>query len=307
MSDEKSGIEGGQTGKAAGPNDSGQGAKRPDLIPLARKRLIVAMIASAAVLLLVWLLVPKNLPAGQSLGDSWVIKENQSDPVIGDLGGVPVAIPKPYANFVEYDGDPHFMEKRKAPPPTRTQDSKLASFGFEIRFPDMEPVTAKTEAAKRNATIQTTMWMRVGIDSNSHYGAAGDQSLERYFEAIADPRAHRYRYEPLPNETYGLSGFTPVGTNLSRRNLGGGGADWNDKNIYVHRGQDGRVDTYIACSNMTHSAAVCEQHFSLLPAMRIRVSVSYRKDLLPQWREIQASVTQVILGFRINPYSNNSK
>ncbi|MDR0736333.1 MAG: hypothetical protein LBF51_05810, partial [Zoogloeaceae bacterium] len=33
--------------------------------------------------------------------------------VIGDLGGMKVRIPRHYAEYVEYDGDPGFGEKRK--------------------------------------------------------------------------------------------------------------------------------------------------------------------------------------------------
>jgi hypothetical protein len=270
------------------------------------KRIVLAALALSVVFALAWLFIPGKLPPGILLSDSWVFRENQTGPIIGDLGGVPVSIPKTYAHFVEYDGDPHFLEKRIGPPPPRTQASKIASFGFEIRFPDMEPITEKTKAEKKASTIRTTMWMRVGINSHSHYGTGGDEALEKYTAAIAEPGAKRYRYEPLPKETHGLSGFTPVGTDLSRRNLGGGGADMSDENIYVHRDKNGRVDAYIECSNMTHSAARCEQYFILRPAMRIRVRVNYRKDLLPQWREIQASVTQAVLGFRVNQTSDNN-
>lgn len=266
------------------------------------KRVVLVALALLAVLLSVWLFVPRKLPPGISLTDSWVLRENQTGPIIGDLGGVPVSIPKPYAHFVEYDGDPHFMEKRIGPPPPRTHASKLASFGFEIRFPDMEPDTDKTKAEKKASTIQTTMWMRVGIDSHSAYGTGGDEALENYTAAIAETSAQR-RYEPLPKETYGLSGFAPVITNSARKSPGG---EWYDRNIYVHRDKNGLVDTYIECSNKTHSSARCKQYFNLRPAMRIHVWVNYRKDLLPQWREIQASVTQVILGFRVNQTSNNN-
>lgn len=268
-------------------------------------RLALVAVALSAIIISAWLFIPRRLPPSISLGDSWVFRENQSDSIIGDLGGVPVSIPKPYAHFVEYDGDPHFMEKRIGLTPSRTQTSKLTSFGFEIRFPDMAADTEEAKAEKEASTIQTTKWMRVGIASHSAYGAGGDESLEKYTSAITEPGRHRYRYEPLPTETQGLSGFTPVGTDLSRRNLGGGGADMSDQNIYVHRDKNGRVSTYIECGNMTHSADRCKQYFNLKPAMRVRVWVNYRKDLLPQWREIQTSVTKVILGFRVNPPSSN--
>ena len=44
----------------------------------------------------------------------------RSEFVIGDLGGMPVKIPRYFASYVEYDGDPGFGEKRPSSPPIRT-------------------------------------------------------------------------------------------------------------------------------------------------------------------------------------------
>lgn len=264
------------------------------------------LFAASAVILaialgIVWLSAPAKPDRIEHLSDSWVLKENRNGPVIGDLGGVPVSIPKPYANFVEYDGDPNFMEKRKEPAPKRTYESKLASFAFEVRYPDMAPVTDENAAEKRKENIHTTMWMRVGVDSHSHYGGAGDEFLEKEVMAIFDPKAHRYPYQPLPEKVHGLTGYFPVGADESKRLQQAGGADWNDKNLYFHRDEAGRVDAYIECGNMAHSADRCKLFFNLKPNIRVRVWVNFRRDLLPNWREIQNSVSKVILGFRVNP------
>ena len=48
--------------------------------------------------------------------------------VIGDLGGMKVRIPRHYAEYVTYDDDPGFGEKRKGGRPERTFDSRLRSF-----------------------------------------------------------------------------------------------------------------------------------------------------------------------------------
>lgn len=271
------------------------------------------LFAAAAIILaialgIVWLSAPAKPDRIEHLSDSWVLKENRNGPVIGDLGGVPVSIPRPYANFVEYDGDPHFMEKRKEPAPKRTYESKLASFGFEVRYPDMAPVTGENAAEKRKENIHTTMWMRVGINSHSAYGGAGDDGIERRARDITDPKAHRYPYKPMPEKVHGLTGYFPEGPDESKRLQQVGGSDFNDKNLYFYRDGAGPVETYIECSNMAHSAAGCSQVFNLQPEMRIRVNVSYRRDLLPHWREIQNSVSKVILGFRVNPATTeNSK
>jgi len=84
--------------------------------------------------------------------------------VIGDLGGVKVRIPAHFANYVEYDGDPGFGEKRQGPVPTRTFDSKLMSFGFEARFPDMAGRTnPELWQDYKSKLPRESQWMRVGI------------------------------------------------------------------------------------------------------------------------------------------------
>lgn len=270
-----------------------------------RKRIFLVSFAMLSALILTWLVVPSKPRPIQNLGDSWVFRENQTAPIIGDLGGVPVSISKPYAHFVEYDSDPHFMEQRKGPPPKHTFQSKLRSFGFEIRYPDMAALTDETAKQQRLETIYTTTWMRVGINSNSYYGSAGDAFLETKIAAI--PAGNYYRYKELPGRVHDLSGYTPLGIDKSRRGYGvlvdGKVADMNDENIYFHRDQDGKADAYIKCSNMLHEAASCELKFNMLPTMRAHVSVSFRKELLPHWKEIRSSVTQVILGFRVHPSS----
>lgn len=114
-------------------------------------------------------------------------------------------------------------------------------------------------------------------------------------------KAHRYPYQLLPEKTHGLTCYFPAGADESKRLQHVGGADWNDKNRYFHRDEAGRVDTYIDCSNMAHAAAGCSQFFNVQREMHMRVTVSYRRDLLPHWCEIQDSVSKVILGFRVNP------
>ncbi|MDY0038029.1 MAG: hypothetical protein RBS05_19120 [Zoogloea oleivorans] len=239
-------------------------------------------------------------------GQKVIAKINQTQ-AIGDLGGAPVSIPKPYARFLEYDGDPHWLESKSTTTIKRTFQSKISGFGFEIRFPEMEVLTENNTRDKQSQNIYTTNWMRVGVNSNSSYGAGGDESLDRYLASIpkADEHRIRYSFEPLAQKTFGLNGLTPIGIDESRRVLGKGGADMRDKNVYFHRDKDGLVDTFIECSNMEHLAAECRQFFNLRPAMRTRVSVSYRKELLSHWRDIQSAVSQVILGFRVDPRSFN--
>ena len=219
--------------------------------------------------------------------------------VIGHLGGVPVSIPKEFAYFAEYDGDPGFLEKRNGPIPKRTFESGIRSFGFEIRYPDMVPVSEQNWKEKRKESIYTTTWMRVGVLSNSHYQ---DRSKTRFAElasAWLKNASIFYRYEEQPGKAYGLTTYIPVNADLSRREMGTNSL--SDRNIYIHHVTNNDVDAYIDCSNRNHEAAQCNHSFGLEPTLKASVKVSYRKGLLPHWQEIQGGITQVLLGFCVDP------
>lgn len=225
-------------------------------------------------------------------------------PVIGDLGGVPVTIPRVFAELVEYDGDPHFTERKGFRPPKRTHASRLSSFGFEVRYPDMASKAVKTPAER---DIHTTMWLDVGISSGEHYGAAGDKGLDNMKKYTIDEQRpcsdQCFIYVPLPELTYGLTGYTPTGSgvDVAKRSVNfGRGTDLRDRNVYIAQDAAGHVTTYIVCSNRTHAAASCTQHFNLNPKMKVHVRVRYRKGLLPHWREIQQSVSALFYSFETN-------
>jgi hypothetical protein len=231
-----------------------------------------------------------------------------SEPVIGDLGGVPVAIPRSFARFVEYDADSQFMKKKGWSAPKKTFQSRLRSFGFEVRYPDMASVEVKTPAEK---DIHTTMWMRVGIITGEYYGV--DESLDNHKNTRINSGlpcfSKCFDYVPLNQNNYGLKGYTPIGPgiNIEGRNIESGlGVDMDDKNVYVFEGDSGRVTTFIECSNMTHEAAPCQQRCNLNPMMKTHITVSYRKGLLPHWQQIQKSVTKLIYSFEANPTTYTS-
>lgn len=94
--------------------------------------------------------------------------------VAADLGGMPVTIPRHFANYVEYNGDPGWGEKRKGPRPERTQASKLSSFGFYARFPDMAGLSSPDlRKDKESQSIYNTMWIDVTLTTGAFYPGDG--------------------------------------------------------------------------------------------------------------------------------------
>lgn len=76
--------------------------------------------------------------------------------------------------------------------------------------------------------------------------------------------------------------------------------DVGDRNLYYHTNEKDEVDTYIQCDNTKHAAAPCNQYFVLPHTEHTIVSANYRIGLLPQWQAIQATATEVVLGFAVN-------
>lgn len=226
----------------------------------------------------------------------------QDSPVMGDLGGVSVEIPRDYARFVEYNKEPHFLEKKSGTKVDPAYQSKLRSFGFEVRYPDMASVKVKTKEEK---DIFTTMWLRVGVNTGEFYGIENhlDNRKESYINPTLPCFTKCFIYHSLPDETYGLTGYTPTGTgvDVEKRSVNfGRGTDIRDKNVYFVQNKAGHVTTFITCSNRTHAAASCQQYFSLSPRMKAHISIDYRKGLLPHWQEIQQSVSKLIYNFEVN-------
>ncbi|GAB3554083.1 hypothetical protein GCM10027343_41730 [Noviherbaspirillum agri] len=239
--------------------------------------------------------------AAQSLNDSSVFRENKNDYVIGELGGVPVRIPRAYAHLVEYDGAPHWLEPRKGRTPQRNFQSKLASFGFDLGFPEVEVRTIENSRQNRDVGKYGQIWMSVGVSSNSTYGSDGDNALDNYTKGnIFAESGPGYRYQQMSEQLYDLVGYEPIGADELKR-INGHSPDYNDKNIYIHRGEHGKVDTYIECSNKAHVLAPCTLKFNMLPEMRVRVSILFSKGYLSEWKEIVSSTRNIILSFRANP------
>ena len=214
--------------------------------------------------------------------------------VVGDLGGMPVTIPSHFANFAEYDGDPGFGERRVGSRPERTHQSKLRSFGFNVRFSDMVGLSdLKAKDDYKRHTIYDTPWIRVSITAGEDFGDG--QFLERSVNGM-NWRNPRFHFEKQLATQYGLFVYSPSNVAPASRRTGKHHLD--DKDWFVHYDAEGRVDALITCSNVNHDAAPCEHYFFLPPPLKAKITVGYRRGLLPKWQQIQSSVTPLILRFK---------
>ena len=223
-----------------------------------------------------------------------------------NLGGMAVEIPSYFAEYVEYDGDPGWGEKREGPRPVRTPESRLRSFGFYVRYPDMAGLSSPAlREHKQNSRLAETTWISVGFNAGENY--PGDGFMDRGALALVgkanliDPVSN---YERLPEmshdlEVYAPSGIDPKTNAPYRRNN-------YAKDVFIYKNSLGKVEAQIACSNRDVLAPPCRHDFSLEPDAKVWVYMSYRRGMLPEWRNIQESVRKLVLEFQVEHHSHSA-
>lgn len=232
--------------------------------------------------------------------------------VIGDLGGMPVKIDHRIVQFIEYDGDPGWGERRRGPRPQRTYSSRLSSFAFEVRYPDMKTRADKDAQAdyEKYHPLSSSLgaelrwanpWIGGGIRSGSRYPGHG--AMDRLYQATTshpETRVMGDQLVPIESEIPGLELFVDLGAHPTT------GESWRYSSIgsgdtYFHRDSSGRPTTYINCKfrSGTRRYSLCQHEWSLESLdLNIWVSTLYPPGLLPHWQDIQIKVSQFILTFQ---------
>ncbi|MFY3386299.1 hypothetical protein ACOQFS_19385 [Paracidovorax sp. MALMAid1276] len=222
--------------------------------------------------------------------------------VYGELGGVLVAIPPHFAEYVEYNGDSG-GGKRKGPKPVRTKESKLMSFGFDVRYPDMVGKdTSERREDYRNRKLRTTTWIRVGLGSGEIYNGPGviNRRTKNALARKLDPnqKSPWERYEKLGRNEYGLDVYVLKGNNPAD------GVPYresrNAKDIFVGGDAGGHALAYIDCDSQSILNPLCQHEFDLAPKMHAYVRLIYRRGLLSEWKNIQDEVTKLVLNFAMD-------
>ena len=220
--------------------------------------------------------------------------------VVGDLGGMKVRIPRHYAEYVEYDGDPGFGEKRKGPAPERTFESRLRSFRIDVRFPDMKGLENQaTRDEYRSYDLNPeNPWISIGINAGEIYPKLGAKAREGQAKGVGERSEYWWdNHERLPADIYGLEAYVPSGTDPKT----GKPARESDstKDIYIHRDMSGHVDTYIWCGRTSVPGGIsrCHLYFGLEPKAEVAVTVRFYPKLLKEWRTIKESVTGLFMSF----------
>lgn len=231
--------------------------------------------------------------------------------VVGDLGGVPVAIPREYARLVEYDGDPHWLAQRKGPPPVRDNTSKLVSFGILVHLPTMKPLTKDNEEAYQKRGRRDVEWLNSSISAGSVFYKGEDSFPDPYTSDIPGREFYkRFDYESVP-DMHGMKAWRAtreialdlVLDDLNRRH--------SMSNHHLYFGYEGeKIIALIKCGSGLTSAPggrnLCSHSFVLWPEIKAEVEMQYSVDILSDWRINQQKMRDLMLSFRMQPAKANT-
>ena len=228
---------------------------------------------------------------------------NSNDILIGDLGGMPVNLPSNITHLVEYNGDPSWGEKRNNPIPQRTYQSKINSFGFDLRYTDGRLLENKNleliQQYEKERLKPDNPWVSVGVNSGNRYYGQG--SINRIGNNTLNSNTKNllpiYIYSKLSERKYGLEIYAPTGSDPQN------GRPWrenrNAEDIFIKRDNEGKIITFIKCSNRVNvPRPPCTQYFDLEPNIKADVYASYSRWNLEHWEKIQSEIKRNIYQFR---------
>ena len=221
--------------------------------------------------------------------------------IIGNLGGVPVNLPSSVVRLVEYDDSPgwDFEKLRTYRPPTRSYQSIIMSFGFEINYADKELFDYKKNLARhrKEEDMPGSHWIDVSI-YNIYQNNKIEDILDSY---VADDienspnKLPRNFYEPTGEKQFGLSVYASPGIDP------GTGKPWREnlyaEDVFVHWNEQGHVDTYIKCSNSKVPRPMCQHDFVLSNEIKLSVTLLYDRHVLHDWKQIEDAAKEAIYGF----------
>ena len=221
--------------------------------------------------------------------------------VIGDLGGVPVEIPRNSVHLLQYNGDPGWGEARVGPIPERTYESKIFSFGFDIRYTDGTiydgPSGTMYREYRQQEGLADSPWVSVGVSSGKMYHGPG--GIDRMGggtlrgSSVYDPTA---TYAKLPEAQFGLEVYASPSIDPKTN------TPWREnryaEDVFIQRDDAGAIITYIKCSNRDVRRPPCTHRFDLEPEMGLDITVSYSRHVLKDWQQIEQVVRAAVLDFR---------
>jgi len=255
------------------------------------------LLLMSIILLSLWI---TGVSLGGGFGARMVSAQYTPRDVVGDMGGMPVTIPRHMAEFVEYEGDPGWGEKRQGPVPERTHASKLTSFGVQFRYPDMATLSSAAMWKDKGSKAHNPNWMSFGVRTGNRY--PGDGFLERGLHTAINGLGQYVwdSYEKLPGQEYGLDMYVLKGIDNKTGRPNREVVDVPPGDTFVAKNSNGKIIADIRCSNRPYPAiSSCTHTFSMeMNGVQAQIDVNYLRAMLPHWQDIQDKVGSMLLSFK---------
>ena len=217
------------------------------------------------------------------------IEFGKNNPIVGNLGGVPIALPRYIVEYVQYDDtpDPFSKEwKTYKRPEKRTYADNLTAFGFvfdfktnELRDPYANTYKRWEKETMHHTTSATHTWADVSLRSGK---AAPKETMNHFANTMLRTNMISHKYHQLQDE-YGLEKWKfPehfVNKDTQKRDID----VYNFGNIFIAKDNNNNVVTLIKCGIKSPSC----NHFYRLPDLNTELTLSYRCIYLSDWQRIQ--------------------
>lgn len=232
---------------------------------------------------------------------------------VGNLGGKPVNLGEGI-EFLEYE-DFRFFDKDKKNT-HYDYNSKIIVFGFHFRYTDdlflvkyYKAPQKAYEYYKVEYFLPDNKWVDVGVFSNKiHHGDLTSYFLNSTLDSKIIPKEDMEKFDYMniyvsANETqYGLEKYVPHPRWVERNNrlkiINRNLNKYNIDDLYVEKNKNGKVVTFTECSTInTPLARRCKQYFLLEPYMKARVSTTFQRVHLKDWKLIKKGATKIIKSF----------
>ena len=230
-------------------------------------------------------------------------------PVVGNIGGVKLAIPRHYLlGPVTYKGvDIWRPETYKNRPKRPAFDNEIENFAIRLRISDFRPIEARRDWDDYRWQLERIIapaspphanrWIHVGINSDTVYSNQKcSGSLRCYFDGTMKDVAEQGPFFLQRDTAYGLDHYVSRQRPTVEKSVG-----HFDEFYYDAASQK----TFIGCSNKPmvvppHVPLEYCDHRFVIPELPAEVSVDYfhpAKEEITRWRDVESNVRAIVQSF----------
>lgn len=220
-------------------------------------------------------------------------KEKTKAPLIGSFGTTKLRVPKDHAWIWEKDRESKGLH--------HTCGQPLKSALIQLRWPDMKPRNSKTAADFKkyhSGATGDSQWIEIGMTQAS---PGANLSLDRQ----RDWATFRSRPAELPlgvQLQYAQDSMTGLKVAFPNLQIKEGHA-WNRRFFSDSFDQQHQPTVFISCMSgpQYHPPTwtpLCDHHLNAPGFEQAHLSVVYRQNLLPHWREIERDVRTYLRGIQ---------